>query len=193
MFRAAFTLVTLAVLWPGAGIATDAINLNPRYNHALFAGRERMVDPDASVYGVKFGASEKELLEAFGTPNGVIAVSDTRKALLYGKSHLFVLRGGKLRELRVSDHMFWEVTKQMDGNPFFDSSDWVLAPGIRTGMNFEEVKKALGRPNAVPDYQFTYDTKQASVTLSFSSFSSGPGAKPEGYRLQGFSILSYGE
>lgn len=182
----------LALSLPGGAIALDALELNPRYNHALFAGRDRSVDPDGSVYGVKFGATEKQILEAFGQPNGVIAVSETRKALLYGKSHLFVLRGGRLRELRVGDHILhWELTRQMDGNPFFDRSDWVLKPGLRNGMNFEEVKKALGRPSAEPNYQFTYDSKEASVTLSFSSYSSGPGAKPEGYRLSGFSIVSY--
>lgn len=194
MRRAAFMIVTLTVLWPGAGIANDAINLNPRYNHALYAGRERVVDPDGSVYGVKFGATERQVLDAFGTPNGVVAISDTRKAVLYGKSHLFVFRSGKLRELRVNEHVFhWELAKQMDGNPFFDRSDWVIKPGLRNGMDFEEVRQLLGRPNAVPSYQFTYDSKQASVTLTFSSFSSGPGAKPEGYRLHGFTIVSYGD
>ena len=185
-------LLFLALLVP-LSAAADALDLKPRYNHALFANRERTIDPDGSVYGVKFGASEKEVLEAFGTPNGVIAISETRKALLYGRSHLFVFRGGLLRELRVSEHNFhWELVKQMDGNPFFDRSDWVLKPGIRNGMDFEEVKKALNRPTAVPHYQFSYDSKHAAVTLNFSSFSSGPGAKPEGYRLLGFSILSYG-
>lgn len=195
MIRSATIVVAaLTLLSASVGVASDAISLNPRYNHAMFAGRDRTIDPGGSIYGVKFGATEKQILDAFGVPNGVIAMSDTRKAFLYGKTHLFILRSGRLRELRVSDHIIhWELTKQMDGNPFFDRSDWVLNPGLRNGMDFEDVKKVLGRPTAVPSYQFTFDSKDASITLHFSSFSAGPGAKPEGFRLSGFSILSYGQ
>jgi len=194
MIRSATILVlALSPLSANVVIASDAINLNPQYNHAKFAARDRTIDPDGSIYGVKFGATEKQILEAFGVPNGVIAISDSRKAFLYGKSHLFALRGGKLRELRVGDHLIdWELAKQMEGNPFFDRSDWVLSPGLKKGMDFNDVQKVLGRSKAEPTYQLTYDSKEGSVTLNFSSVS-GPDAKPEGYHLSSFSILSYGQ
>jgi hypothetical protein len=183
-------LAAAVCMLPLAAVPADALNLEPRYNPALYSARERAIDPDGSIYGVKFGATEKQLLEAFGVPNGVIAVSDSKKALLYGKSHLFILRGGKLRELKVGDHLVnWELSQQMDGNPFFDRGDWQLAPGIRNGMTFEEVQKLINRPSAVPNYRFTYDTKQASVTLHFAGHSRSPGA--ESYRLHSFSIVSF--
>ena len=174
----------------GAAGAGDAINLEPRYDPAKFSARERLVDPDGSIYGVKFGASEKQLLEAFGTPNGVIVISEAKKAFLYGRSHLFILRNGRLRELRVGDHILnWGLSQQMDGNPFFDRGDWQLVPGIRNNMSFEEVQKIINRPNAVPSYSFSYDTKQASVTLNFAGHSRSSGA--ESFRLHSFSILSF--
>ena len=172
--------------------AADGIDLQPRYDPARYSRLERSIDPDGSIYGLRFGASEKQLLEAFGMPNGVIVISDTRKALLYGKSHLFLLRNGRFRELRIGDHVInWEVARQMDGNPFFDRSDWVVQPGIRNGMSFEEVQKLIGRPAAVPDHKFSYDTKEASVALSFASY--GHPSRETGYRLIGLSIVSFGQ
>jgi hypothetical protein len=175
-----------------AAAATEGIDLQPRYDPARYSKLDRTIDPDGLVYGFKFGATEKEVLDALGVPNGVIAISDTRKALLYGKSHLFIFRGGKFRELRIGEHVInWELARQMDGNPFFDRGDWVVKPGIRNGMSFEEVQKVLNRPGAAPDYKFSYDTKETSVSLSFSSYTR-PGGPGE-YKLMGLSIMSFGQ
>jgi hypothetical protein len=175
-----------------AALATEGINLQPRYEPARYSKLDRSIDPDGSVYGLKFGATEKQVLDALGVPNGVIIISDTRKALLYGKSHLFVFRSGKFRELRIGEHLInWELARQMEGNPFFDRGDWVVKPGIKSGMRFDEVQKVLGRFGAVPDHRFSYDTKEASVSLSFSSYSQ-PGREVE-YRLISLSITSFGQ
>jgi hypothetical protein len=171
--------------------AAEGTNLEPRYNPGLYSQLERTIDPDGSIYGLKFGATEKQVLDAFGVPNGVIVISDTKKALLYGKTHLFVMRNGQLRELRVGDHVIdWELARQMDGNPFFDRGDWLLKPGIKNGMSFEDMQKTINRPAAVPNHKFSYDTKEASVTLSFASYSES--GRQVGYRLMGFSIQSFG-
>jgi hypothetical protein len=69
-------LTVLILATATAGLATEGIHLQPRYDPA-------------------------QVLDALGVPNGVIVISDTRKALLYGKSHMFVFRGGKFRELRT--------------------------------------------------------------------------------------------
>jgi hypothetical protein len=173
-------------------LAADGIDLQPRYDPARYSKLERTIDPDGFVYGLKFGATEKQVLDALGVPNGVIIVSETRKALLYGKRHIFVFRGGKFRELRVGEHVInWELARQMDGNPFFDRDDWVVKPGITNGMSFEEVQKLLGRHGAVPNHMFSYDTKSTSVSLSFASYSHS--GRQEGYRLIGLSIVSFGQ
>lgn len=192
MTSKAFMSVVFFCATATAVLATDAIDLQPRYDPARYSKLDRTIDPDGLVYGLKFGATEKQVLDALGVPNGLIAISDTRKALLYGKSHLFIFRGGKFRELRIGEHVInWELARQMDGNPFFDRGDWVVKPGIRNGMSFEEVQKVLNRPGAAPDYKFSYDTKEASVSLSFSSYTQ-PG-RPAEYRLIGLSIMSFGQ
>ena len=186
--------ISIVLLWAvaSAALATEGIDLQPRYDPARYGKLDRTIDPDGLVYGLKFGATEKQVLDALGVPNGVIAISDTRKALLYGKSHLFIFRGGKFRELRIGEHVInWEVARQMDGNPFFDRGDWVVKPGIRNGMSCEEVQKVLNRPGAAPDYKFSDDTKETSVSLSFSSYA--PAGRPVEYRLIGLSIISFGQ
>lgn len=173
-------------------LATDGINLQPRYDPARYSKLDRTIDPDELVYGLRFGATENQVLDALGIPNGVIIISDTRKALLYGKSHLFVFRGGRFRELRIGEHVIsWEIGRQMDGNPFFDRNDWVVKPGIKNGMSFEEIQKLLGRPAAIPDHKFSYDTKETSVSLSFASYSHA--GRDAGYKLIGLSIMSFGQ
>lgn len=168
MIRIASIAVLVAVGMPAA-TAADAITLEPRYNPSLYAKLERSIDPDGSIYGLRFGASEKQLLEVLG-----------------------VLRSGKLRELRVGEHVIsWEVAQQMDGNPFFDRGDWELKPGVRRGMGFEEVQKLINRPAASPDHKFSYDTREASVALRFAGYSES--GRHTGYKLMGFSILSYGQ
>ena len=188
----AFISAVLFCATASAALATDGIDLKPRYDPARYSKLDRTIDPDGLVYGLKFGATEKQVLDALGVPNGVIVISDTRKALLFGKSHLFVFRGGKFRELRIGEHVInWEVGRQMDGNPFFDRGDWVVKPGIRNGMRFEEVQKVLGRHGSVPDHRFSFDTKEASVSLNFSSYSQ-PGREVE-YKLISLSIMSFGQ
>lgn len=188
----AFISAVLLCATATAALATEGINLQPRYDPARYSKLDRTIDPDGLVYGLKFGATEKQVLDALGIPNGVIVISDTRKALLFGKSYLFIFRGGKFRELRIGEHVInWGMARQMDGNPFFDRGDWVVKPGIKNGMRFEEVQKVLGRAGAVPDHRFSFDTKDASVSLSFSSYSQ-PGREVE-YRLIGLSIMSFGQ
>jgi hypothetical protein len=175
-----------------AAFGSDGIDLHPQYDPARYSKLDRTIDPDGLVYGLKFGATEKQVLDVLGVPNGVIVISDTRKALLYGKSHLFIFRSGKLRELQIGELAInWKLARQMDGNPFFDRGDWVVKPGIRNGMSFEEMQKVLARPGAAPDYKFSYDTKETSVSLSFSSYA--PSGRPVEYRLIGVSITSFGQ
>ncbi len=188
----AFISVVIFCATANAALATEGINLQPRYDPARYSKLDRTIDPDGLIYGLKFGATEKQVLDTLGVPNGVIAISDTRKALLYGKSHLLVFRGGRFRELRIGEHVInWEMARQMDGNPFFDRGDWVVKPGIKNGMSFEEIQTLLGRPGAVPDHKFSYDTKETSVSLSFASYSQS--GREGGYRLHGLSIMSFGQ
>jgi len=172
--------------------AVPDMNLEPEFNPKLFKGRTKDIIPDQSVYGVSFGSTEEDILEQFGVPNGIIVISESKKALLYGSSHLFILKKGKLRELRLSEHVIdWQVSRQMDEHPFFDTATWVVSPGLRKGMNFSEIREVLSKPNAKPNHQFKLEGDSSITTLNFSSSYGMDG--PENYSLHGLTIINYGQ
>ena len=148
------------------------------------------LDPDGKVHGVSFGATAAQVREAFGPPTGSLQISESREALLYGKSHAFVFRKGRLVELHITDHLLdWELTPSMEDHPLFNADRWVLKPGIKNDMNFGEVARLLKKPNARPDYRLNYETEKAVVELNFSGRSDMRG-KAEAYELSGVRIKS---
>ena len=148
-----------------------ATELGSEYNPSLYKGRSKQIIPDESAYGVLFGSSEKEVIAAFGLPSGVLAINDSKKALLYGSSHLFIFKKGRFRELRVSDHVIdWELTRQMDVNPFFDGDKWNLHPGLTIEMDFGQTCKAINRLNAKPDHRMEIEGETFMTTVFFSSW-----------------------
>ncbi len=187
--------VLLAILLVLAGLSAawaGTLELNPRYEPKRFQDRDTTVDPDTSVYGIGFGSTEAEVLAAFGEPQGIIVINDAKKTLLYGQSHLFTFRNGRLKELIVNDHILdWTLSKQMEEHRFFDRGKWTVKPGFRKDMTFAEVRTLLGRPDAVPDHRYVFDGERSSITLRFSRWHGQSG--PEAYRLNGFSIVHYGE
>jgi hypothetical protein len=167
------------------------VELNPEFSVERFKDRDTTIDPDASVYGVKFGSTESEVMAAFGDPTGVIVISDTKKGFLYGKSHLFIFRKGKLKQLTVSSSILdWTVSQQMDGHPFFDRNMWSITPSIRNEMSFGEVMKALDKPEVAPEYRHVIDGELSSTTLQFAGWRGDSGAQE--FKLHGFSIVYYG-
>lgn len=153
---------------------------------------ERKIDPDSSVYGVPFDSTEEQVRAAFGAPRGVIIVSDNYKIYIYGKAHFLVFRKGKFVELNLDRHSFlrYEVARRMERHPFFDSDRLEVGPGLRFGMTFDKVVKALKRSDLEPDYQITVDGENSTMTLSFSSTYGKSGASA--YTLNGFSIKYLG-
>ena len=190
MPRLLATLFALALA--SSPCVADPLQLHPQYSPSFFKARQKVIDPDKMVYGLAFGATEAELIKAFGDPSGVIAASETVNVLLYGSSHLFVLRKGKFRELLIADHVIdWRVARRMERVAFFDGGSWTLAPGIQAQMSFEEVASKLKKSPAKPGYRLTYETSNAEVELEFSSTSEN--GKETGYVLRGVSIKNHGD
>ena len=174
-----------------AATACEAVEPSIEYQPKYFKGRTGVIDPDSSVYGVKFGSTEAQVLQAFGPPRGAIRISETRRALLYGNSHLFVFRKGRFLELHVDEHMVsWKVSKQMEKHPFFDKMSWRIKPGIVHRMSFGEIRELLKKPGVRPSYRYSFDGERSTTNLSFSSTHGLSGA--EAYNLSGFSIRHYG-
>ena len=172
-------------------LTSFAIELSPEYDPALFKGRSKHIIPDKSVYGVPFGSSAKDLITAFGNPNGIIIISDSKKALLYGRSHLFILKKNKFQEIIVEHHILdWELSKQMEDHPFFESERWVIDPGLKNDMEFDQVRKLLGKPNLKRGYSASIEGEASVTKLKFTSSRVNSG--PATYKLRGFIIKNFG-
>lgn len=186
IFPIAIALLALS----GAPCHAEPLQLNPQYSPSFFKMRQKVIDPDKAAYGVPFGATEADLLKALGDPSGVIVSSNTVKVLIYGSSHMFLLKNGRFRELLIGDHVIdWRISQRMEKVPFFDGSGWTLTPGINAQMSFEKVASILKKP-AKPEYRLSYETKNAEVELQFTSMSEN--GKEKGFVLRGVSIKNYG-
>jgi hypothetical protein len=158
------------------------------YRSQQFKNRSRVIDPDQGAYGVPFNASEGEIVKAFGPPNGIYQMSEDRRALLYGKSHAFVLKAGKFKELYLSDHLFdWKFVERIESHPFFDDEAWEIRPGLKKHMDYQAVKALVGNVLGNPKYEATYTTDRATVSLMFATMTA-PGQEPPQYQLHSFSI-----
>jgi hypothetical protein len=151
----------------------------------------RELDPDGEMHGVRFGATEEQVRATLGPPTGSLQISDSRQVLFYGKSHAFSFRKGRLVELHVMRYLLdWELTQQMEEHPLLNSGRWTLKPGIVDGMTFGEVARLLNKPDARPDYRYSYETDKAFVQLEFSGKMNGQGG-PDDFSLTSVRIKSF--
>lgn len=184
-------IVALSLLLiASSGLVAEAVEISTEYSHGRFKDREAEVDPDGVVYGLPFGSSKAEVTAALGQPRGVIAISEVKEALLYGRSHFFVFHRGKLRELIVQGHAVdWTIAKRFEDHPFFDRRKWRILPGIEKDMDFGQVMDVLELQDVEPDYRYTLAGPNSSTTLFFSGWQDQSG--PESFRLSGFFITMY--
>lgn len=146
------------------------------------------IDPDRGAYGIAFGSTEKQIIEKLGAPTGTVQLSSTRRALIYGKSHVFVIRKGTFRTLMVVDSVLdYRLSQGMESHPVIDSISWTLGPGIKDGMSYAQVAKALKRTGSLGDYNLAYETTNARVELQFAGMQGARG-DPESFSLRGFVI-----
>lgn len=150
------------------------------------------LDPDGLMYGLKFGATENQVVAALGQPSGSLRLTATRKVLVYGKCNLFVFWKGAFRELDVGHVLLdYKLAEQMEDHPLVSCASWTLKPGIRESMTFGKVARLLNRPNAQPDYHFNYETESATVELDFAGTERNPG-EADNFTLLGVRIKSIG-
>ena len=173
-FHVAILLVTLS--FAGIGEAADKGALSS------------IIDPDRGAYGIAFGSTEKQIVEKLGAPTGTVQLSSTRRALIYGKGHAFIIRKGTFRTLIVVDSVLdYRLSQGMESHPVIDSISWTLGPGIKDGMSYAQVAKALKRADSLGDYNLSYETTNARVELQFAGMQGARG-DPESFSLRGFVI-----
>jgi hypothetical protein len=102
------------------------------------------IDPDKSVYGVPFGASENQLIAKLGAPSGTIQLSASRRALIYGKGHAFIIRKGVFRSVMISDHMLdYRLISGMEPHAQVDAGS---GPWHKKGNELRAGGQGIGTP-----------------------------------------------
>ncbi|MCZ6803952.1 MAG: hypothetical protein O7D86_08480 [Proteobacteria bacterium] len=139
-----FLIILFLTLISSQTLATELFDGD--YNLEYFHNRTKIIEPDVSVYGLKFGSTEEEIINEFGKPNGVISANWRVKILLYGKRHWFYLIEGKFQEIVYSLETYnSELDKSIKLHPFFDDTPWVLEPhGITLETSYKEIETITG-------------------------------------------------
>ena len=143
------TLGCLLLFAPNIAISAElTIQPNTDVFTRPLIGRERIINPGVSAYGVPWHCTEEEMQEIIGPPSGMFMLENDAVVYLYGKSHTFVFTDGKFNEMKVSDtHSIFEfkLSKIIRENPFFDSSEWTVDPGIKCRSTFPQVETVFNQ------------------------------------------------
>ena len=128
------------------------------------------IDIENGPLGVKWNASEKEVIEVLGQPNGHFNISKHRKILFYGKTITLFLSRGKLKEVMYAEHESYALMNTpVSYNADFDKAEITISNQKVIGENFDNVAKALKVDLGAPDHQVELATDSADIYLSFSS------------------------
>ena len=94
--------------------------------------------------------------------------------MLYGATHLFLFRDGKLSGIRISDPILdWIISRNLEPCEAFKGRKWKLKNGIQNETTQTKVKKLLGSSLQTNDYYQTYYmTDKAKVQLFFCHYTS---------------------
>ena len=153
--------------------------------------KDRVIDPQRGVYGLSLGATEDETVRRFGKPVGIVELSESHRAYLYGKAHLLGFKKGRFYQLIVGNYLIArQLHELMDADLWFDSDSWKLTPGIKRGMSVDTVAKLLKRDIPHGVYIWTYTDGDAQIELGFSRHTTKESGKPEKaeFQINGFSI-----
>ena len=149
-----------------------------------------LIDPDKSIFGMPLGTSEDEFIQKNGKPTGYVRLMGDETAMLYGKSHAFLFKDGKLAGILVTHNtMDWELSKSIGQyRSFPDHSDWQLSNGLKPDMTLAAVRKILGdklfSEDAPRRYHQQFKTDLSLVKLSFSFMSGKSDDDEEAYSLR---------
>jgi hypothetical protein len=164
--------------------AVDAVNRMAREMRRL------KIDPDDAIYDAKLGTSEEKFIKIYGPPDGYVQLSHTDTAMLYGQSHGFVFRDGKLAGVRITRNILeWTLATQAEDTSPFLNREWNLDNGIQPEMNAGEVRKILGDKlkSSGDHYHRNYVTAKSRVELDFSHYSN-EGEGENAYKIYGIHI-----
>tara|TARA_B110000858_G_scaffold89711_2_gene103760 strand:+ start:26182 stop:26664 length:483 start_codon:yes stop_codon:yes gene_type:complete len=142
--------------------------------------------PDEGVFGVRWTASEAELIETLGEPNGYFELSRFRKMVYYGKSHSFLLINNQLKGYYFLEHNHSNMLNEsVAKNQQFDQAVVTISGKSVFDESFEDVENLLDIELGEPDYRASFITDFVSVNLTFPSMTMG---STRSFRLGGVEI-----
>jgi len=152
------------------------------------------IDPDRHIYGIPLGTSEDEFMTAHGKPSGYVRLRGEDTLLIYGKTHGFLFRAGKLAGVRITHHILdWTLSEQIPGDSPFDRIEWKLTNGITDEMDLTKVKDITGDKLSDDEHRPFYETDRSRVRLDavrvrFESSLNGKSSKSDYVRVGGIYI-----
>lgn len=148
---------------------------------------DAVIDPAGAIFGVRFGATEDEVMQKFGQPAGFIRLDADRSAMLYGQNFLLLFYKEKLDGLRVTRAVFdWQISQWIKPSPPFATEEWTMSNGLREGMNLKEVVAIIKvAPPESRKYHLEWSTNTTNIEFTFSRYSDR-GDGDDSYVLHGF-------
>jgi hypothetical protein len=129
-----------------------------------------IIDPDKSIYGIPMSTPRKSFVAAYGEPTGIVKLTNSEIALLYGVTHAFIFNEDALSGVCIRDRVVdWKLSSSIASN-MFDSVTWKLSNGITNEMSLTAVKRLLGTRLAGDSGYYDYAVGKSRVDLDFSHY-----------------------
>jgi len=161
------TLLFLFQISPADDIRSKVTDLNEP------GLKNNIIDPDNHIFGMPWGSTEDEVIEAWGKPTGYISFGEDRSGMFFGRHYIFLFDKGKLAGLIAGIDVLQGglVEKIIPGN-MFDNLAWRLNNGIESGTEWDKVDQIIiGSAFASEiqkDFKRAYETEMARVTFYFT-------------------------
>lgn len=147
------------------------------------------IDIDKGPFGIKWGATEEEIVDGIGEPNGYFNISNHKKLMFYGKKIVFLLSRGKLKEVNFSDYSHSILLRTpIAVNSEFETANITVNGKEIFRENFKQLEDVLGIELGEPSSQAEFATNTADVYLSFAQTYWG-NSTTGSYTLIGYRIV----
>ena len=164
MFARTFLLVLTCCC--GVSIARAADDLREKTRPPAGAALPKIeIDVEGGVFGLRFGASEEEVMQKLGKPAGYLRLDEQRTVLVYPQNALMLLFEGKFDAFRIGrmvlDH---DLGMWLSGSTF-GREEWSVSNGLRARMSRQEVLALLPSVAALEPSSFASSKYRLEVPL----------------------------
>ena len=148
-----------------------------------------LIDPDNHIFGMKYGATEDQIIAEFGSPGGYLRLDQDETVMIYGRAIGFIFTSQKLSGIFISQSLIdHKLAGRFTNDSIFSrnrfSVEWELTNGIKWQAPLSEIRESLGKSLKEGEHnQYYYETDKSKITLSFS--------QPRGSELKLYGIAVF--